>query len=79
VEVCDTETGARTALDLRGQAAALAREESSRRAELLKTFRACGLEPIISSTDKPSLEPLIAFFRHRARRKSRGRRCSRSF
>ena len=71
VEVCDPESGARTSLDLRGQAASLAREESERRAELLKTFRACGLEPIVSSTDKPSLESLIAFFRRRARRKTR--------
>ncbi len=71
VEVCDPESGARTALDLRGQAGALAHEESERRAELLKTFRTCGLEPIISSTDAPSIQPLIAFFRRRARRKAR--------
>jgi len=71
VEVCDPESGERTALDLRGQAAALTQEESARRAELMKTFRACGLEPIVSSTGKPSLEPLIAFFRRRARRKAR--------
>lgn len=71
MEVCDPESGARAAFDLRGQAAPLAREETERRAELLKTFRGCGLEPIVSSTAKPSLEPLIAFFRRRARRKGR--------
>jgi len=71
LEVFDPETGGRTALDLRGQAAALAGEEDLRRKELLKTFRACGLEAIVSSTQRPSIEPLIAFFRRRARRKGR--------
>lgn len=71
VEVRDPESGLRSAIDLKGQSADLAREEQQRRTDLLKTFRACGLEPVISSTDKPSIEPLIAFFRRRARRKSR--------
>jgi uncharacterized protein (DUF58 family) len=71
VEVYDPETGARTALDLRGAAAAVAREEEARRAELERTFRSCGLEPIAVSTDKPTIEPLVAFFRRRARRLSR--------
>ena len=71
LEVFDPETGARTAIDLRVQSPLLAREEVARRAELMKTFRSCGLEPIISSTAKPSIEPLISFFRRRARRRAR--------
>ena len=70
VEVFDPETGARTALDLRAAAAA-AREETERRAELTRTFRACGLESVDISTDRTTIEPLVSFFRRRARRKSR--------
>ena len=71
VEVFDPETGARTALDLRGGAAAVAREEDERRGELERTFRACGLESVVVSTGRPTIEPLIAFFRRRASRKRR--------
>ncbi|HXS99412.1 MAG TPA: DUF58 domain-containing protein [Elusimicrobiota bacterium] len=70
VEVFDPETGARTALDLRGGAAA-AREEIERRAELARTFRSCGLEAVDVSTDRATIEPLVAFFRRRAGRRRR--------
>lgn len=71
LEIVDPETGERASVDLGRQASELAREERDRRAELMKTFRSCGLEPIVSGTDKPSIEPLIAFFRRRARRRAR--------
>jgi uncharacterized protein (DUF58 family) len=70
VEVFDPETGARTALDLR-TAGAAAREEIERRAELARTFRSCGLEAVDVSTDRPTIEPLVAFFRRRASRRRR--------
>jgi uncharacterized protein (DUF58 family) len=68
VEVVDPETGARRALDLRTAASAVAREEEAARAELERTFRACGLERVLVTTSKPTIEPLVAFFRRRARR-----------
>ncbi len=68
VEFVDPETGARRALDLRSAAADVAREEEAGRAELERTFRTCGLERVLVSTAKPTLEPLVAFFRRRARR-----------
>ena len=71
VEVFDPETGARSALDLRGGAAAVAREEAERRAELDRTFRACGLESVTVSTGRATIEPLVAFFRRRASRRRR--------
>jgi uncharacterized protein (DUF58 family) len=71
VEVFDPETGARSALDLRGGAADVAREEDERRRELERTFRACGLEPVTVSTGKATIEPLVSFFRRRASRKRR--------
>jgi len=67
VEVFDPESGARGALDLRGGGAALAREEQTRRAELARTFRACGLDAATVSTDRPSLDPIVAFFHRRAK------------
>lgn len=70
VEVFDPETGARTALDLRAAGAA-AREEIERRAELARTFRSCGLEAVDVSTDRATIEPLVAFFRKRASRRRR--------
>jgi len=70
VEVFDPESGARSALDLRGGAAA-AREEIERRAELARTFRSCGLEAVDVSTDRATIEPLVAFFRRRASRRRR--------
>jgi len=68
VETFDPESGARAALDLRASAAPAAREEDARRAELERVFRACALEPVTVSTDRPTIEPLVAFFRRRARR-----------
>ncbi|MDE2511152.1 MAG: DUF58 domain-containing protein [Elusimicrobia bacterium] len=68
IETYDPESGVRSALDLRGGAAAAAREEDERRAALDRTFRACKLEPVAVSTDRPTIEPLVAFFRRRARR-----------
>ena len=70
VSVRDPETGALGSLDLRADAAEFAREETKRRGELSKIFRASGLEAIRVSTDRPSLDPLLAFFRKRARRRS---------
>lgn len=70
VAVRDPETGASGVLDLRADAAEFAREETKRRGELSKVFRASGLEAIRVSTDRPSLDPLLAFFRKRARRRS---------
>ena len=71
VEVYDPETGARSALDLREAASAVAREEAARRADLARTFRSCGLEPVVVSTGAPTIDPLVAFFRRRARRMRR--------
>jgi uncharacterized protein (DUF58 family) len=71
LEVVDPETGARAALDLRAASAAAAREERERRADLSRTFRSCGLESVEVSTARPTIDPLVAFFRRRARRKSR--------
>ncbi len=67
VEVFDPETSARVALDLRGGAAALAREEAERRADLTRAFRSCGVEAATISTDRPTLDPIFAFFRRRAK------------
>jgi uncharacterized protein (DUF58 family) len=72
VEMFDPESSARGALDLRGGAAAAAQEETERRAALARTFRACGLDAVTVSTDKPTLDPIVSFFRRRA--KSRRRR-----
>jgi uncharacterized protein (DUF58 family) len=71
VDVFDPETGARASLDLRRGAAAAAREEGERRGELERTFRSCGLESVAVSTGAPTIEPLVAFFRRRARRRRR--------
>ena len=71
VEVFDPESGARTALDLRGASAAVAAEEDERRRELERIFRSSGLESIVVSTDRPTIEPLVSFFRRRARRARR--------
>ena len=70
VAVRDPETGDSGVLDLRADAAEYAREEGKRRGELSKIFRSSGLEAIRVSTDRPSLEPLLAFFRKRARRRN---------
>ncbi len=71
VETLDPETGARVCLDLRSAAAAISREEKGSREELERIFRACGLERVLVSTARPTIEPLAAFFRRRARRMRR--------
>ena len=71
VEVRDPETGAEGIFDLRGDAEEFAREEASRRAELDRIFRSSGAEAVTVTTDKPSLDPLLVFFRRRAKRRSR--------
>ena len=70
IEAADPETGASRLLD--GPAAvALAAAERSRRESLERTLRAAGLEPVVVSTARPTVDPLIAFFRRRAKRRSR--------
>lgn len=71
VSVRDPETGAEGSFDLRVDAAEFAREEAARGAELDKIFRASEVEAVRVTTDKPSLDPLLAFFRKRAKRRSR--------
>jgi len=71
VAVKDPETGEEGVFDLRRDAAEFAREESARRGNLEKTFRSSGLEAITVTTDKPSIDPILAFFRKRAKRRSR--------
>ncbi len=71
VSVRDPETGATGVFDLPQDAPAFAREEAARRAELDKIFRSSGLEAVTVTTGKPSLDPLLAFFRKRAKRRSR--------
>lgn len=70
IESVDPESGARRLLDAPA-ARALAGEESRRRLALEHAFRSAGLEPVVVSTDRPTVEPLIAFFRRRARRRAR--------
>jgi uncharacterized protein (DUF58 family) len=69
VSVRDPETGAAAAFDLRADAQEYAREEQARRAELARAFRSAGLDAVHVSTDRPSLDPLLAFFRRRALRR----------
>ncbi len=71
VSVRDPETGAEGVLDLAADGADYAREEVGRREELTRVFRASGVEPVVVSTEKPSLDPLLAFFRTRAKRRRR--------
>ena len=71
VEVRDPESGAEGIFDLRGDAEEFKHEEASRRAELGRIFRSSGVEAVTVTTDKPSLDPLLAFFRRRAKRRSR--------
>ncbi len=71
VEVQDPESGELGVLDLRRDADEFAREELARRSVLDKIFRASGIEAVTVTTDKPSLDPLLAFFRKRAKRRSR--------
>ncbi len=71
IAVRDPETGAEGVFDLRSDAVEYAREEAARRTALEGLFRTCGLEAVQVTTDKPSLDPLLAFFRKRAKRRSR--------
>lgn len=71
VDVQDPESGEIGTLDLRRDAVEYQREEQERRSVLEKTFRASGIEAVTVTTDKPSLDPLLAFFRRRAKRRSR--------
>ncbi|MEK7233069.1 MAG: DUF58 domain-containing protein [Elusimicrobiota bacterium] len=71
VAVRDPETGAEGVFDLRSDGGEFSREEAVRRAELDKIFRSSGVEAVTVTTDKPSLDPLLAFFRKRAKRRSR--------
>jgi uncharacterized protein (DUF58 family) len=71
ISVRDPETGAEGVLDLRSDGAPYAKEEAARRAELSRIFRSSGVEAVTVTTDKPSLDPLLAFFRRRAKRVSR--------
>jgi hypothetical protein len=71
VAVRDLETGEEGVFDLRGDAAEFAREEADRRAELARVFRSSGLEAVHVTTDKPTLDPLLSFFRRRAKKRSR--------
>jgi uncharacterized protein (DUF58 family) len=71
VAVRDPETDEEGVLDLVGDAAGFEREEATRRAELARVFRTSGVEAVTVSTGKPSLDPLLAFFRRRAKRRSR--------
>ncbi|MEK7389985.1 MAG: DUF58 domain-containing protein [Elusimicrobiota bacterium] len=70
VSIRDPETGIEDVLDLRADGAQFAQTQAARRAELAKIFRSSGLEAVRVGTDRPSLDPLLAFFRRRARRRS---------
>jgi uncharacterized protein (DUF58 family) len=70
IEAMDPESGDVRLLDAPA-AEALAKEERHRRRVLEHTFRAAGLEPVVVSTARPTVEPLIAFFRRRAKRRAR--------
>jgi hypothetical protein len=66
----DPESGRRVLVDA-GSSALLARhrgQESERSRRLEDFFRRCGLDFISISTDRPYLDPIIRFFRQRARR-----------
>ncbi|MFA6004350.1 MAG: DUF58 domain-containing protein [Elusimicrobiota bacterium] len=73
LELEDPESGRRVTLDA-SRSASLDRyhgQEAARRQRLDDFFAACGLDTIRISTDRPYLEPLIHFFRQRARRLQR--------
>jgi uncharacterized protein (DUF58 family) len=70
IEAVDPESGDERLLDAPA-ASALAKEERHRRLVLDHTFRAAGLEPVVVSTARPTVDPLIAFFRRRAKRRAR--------
>jgi uncharacterized protein (DUF58 family) len=67
LEVSDPETGERACVDGRSVAEHAARE-SARRQDLERTFRLYGLEPIRVSTAASYIDPIVDFFRRRARR-----------
>jgi uncharacterized protein (DUF58 family) len=70
VEVEDPETGARAVVDAASSGALQehAARERRRLAEVEQTFKLYGLEPIRVSTDKSYIDPVVDFFRRRARR-----------
>lgn len=70
IEAVDPESGDVRLLDAPA-AEELAKEERHRRRVLEHTFRAAGLEPVVVSTARPTVDPLIAFFRRRAKRRGR--------
>lgn len=71
VAVEDPESGVRADVDLRGAREGHHAAAQTRRAALLKTLRSCALEPVVVSTAKPTIDPLIAHFRRRASRRGR--------
>lgn len=70
IESVDPESGALRLLDAPA-ARALVDEERRRRLALERAFRSAGLEPVVVSTARPTVDPLIAFFRRRAKRRGR--------
>ena len=70
IEAVDPESGASRWLDAPA-ASRLAAEERHRRRVLEHAFRVAGLDAVTVSTSKPTVEPLIAFFRRRAKRRAR--------
>lgn len=70
IESVDPESGETRLLD--GPAlTALASEERMRRRQVERAFKAAGLEAVNVSTARPTVDPLIAFFRRRAKRRAR--------
>lgn len=70
IEAADPEDATTRLLDAPA-ALALGREERQRRRVLDHVFRCAGLEAVNVSTARPTVDPLIAFFRRRAKRRAR--------
>ncbi len=70
VAVRDPESGDEGVIDLASEAGDYSRAEGARKADLARVFRSSGVEAIRVGTDRPSLDPLLAFFRKRAKRRS---------
>ncbi len=70
LELEDPETGERSLIDGSDKAwlSALQRREENRRAALERLFAQTGLDFVRIATDKPTIDPLVAFFRARAKR-----------
>ena len=71
ISVRDPESGEEGVLDLAGDAEDFAREETARQDSLTRVFNASNIEAVTVTTARPSLDPLLAFFRKRASRKRR--------